>query len=321
MRRTFGPLTGFALMAAAIASPAFGQAYPTQDIRIISAFPPGSGSDIITRHFAEHLRSRMGRTIIVENKVGAAGNIGAEYVARAKPDGHTILIHAASSIAANYHLFKNPPINPSKDLTIVSTINLQPFMITVPYGAPYKTVAELTEAMKKKGSTATYAQSNTTARVMGELYKKATGVTAVEVPYRTGNDSINDFAGGKLDFGMTDPAFAVLQEEKKLLRSLAVSTSKRMSTLPHLPTLMEEGIPIEIANWFAALVPAGTPRPVILQLNAWINEVVALPETAKLLTSFGGIPWVTTADEGQAAFVKSQNDWEGYVEAAKIEKQ
>src|SRR5688572_5911458 len=125
------------------------QAYPTQDIHIICAFPAGSGADVLVRYFAEELRKKVNRTVIVENRPGAAGNISAEYVVRAKPDGHIIYIHAGSSTAANYHLFKRPPINPAKDLQVVATLNQQPFMVMVAKDSPYKNLKELTEAMRK----------------------------------------------------------------------------------------------------------------------------------------------------------------------------
>jgi len=154
-------------LAAAIATTPFcaqAQEYPSQDIRFICGFPAGSGADVLVRYFGEKVRQVANRTIIVENKVGAAGNIAAEYTARSKPDGHTVYVHAASAIAANMHLFKKPPIDAARDLQIAAGVNKQPFMMMVAANSPYQTLAELTEAMKKKGEKASYAQSNTTAR-------------------------------------------------------------------------------------------------------------------------------------------------------------
>jgi len=311
-----------ALVAAFGSGVAQAQQYPAQDIHIICAFPAGSGADVLVRYFAEELRKKSGRTVIVENKVGAAGNIAAVYTAKSKPDGYTIHVHAGSSTAANYHLFKKPPIDPSKDLQVVATLNQQPFMVMVAANSPYKTLADLTAAMKKKGDKATYAQSNTTGKVMGELYKQATGVEAVEVAYRTANDSLNDFQSGTVDYGMMDPVFALVQEREGRLRNLAVSTGQRMKSLPNLPTMAESGVPgINLFGWFAAMVPAATPKPVVDQLNTWFNEIEATPETAKFLASFGGDPWITTPAEGQAQLVKDQKAWEGYMKAAKIEPQ
>ena len=314
-----------AVLAAAVLMAAAGaraEDYPAREIHVICAFPAGSGADVLVRYFGEKLRVLAGKPVIVENKVGAAGNIAAEYTARAKPDGYTIHIHAGSSTAANFSLFKHPPINPAKDLQVVATLNQQPFMIVVAANSPYKTLGELTAAMKQKGEKASYAESNTTGKVMGELYKIATGVKALDVPYRTANDSVNDFASGVIDYGMMDPVSAISQTNAGRWRMLAVSTAKRMQAVPDLPTMTEQGVPgVELFGWFAAMVPAATPRPIVDQLNKWFNEIEATEETRKFLNSFGGDPWITTPEEGQAQLAKDQKDWESYVKAAKIEPQ
>jgi tripartite-type tricarboxylate transporter receptor subunit TctC len=298
------------------------QDYPAREIHVICAFPAGSGADVLVRYFGEKLREKAGKPVIVENKVGANGNIAAEYTARAKPDGYTIHVHAGSSTAANFWMFKNPPINPSKDLQVVATLNKQPFMVVVAANSPYKTLADLTAAMKPKGEKASYAESNSTGKVMGELYKSATGVKALDVPYRTASDSLNDFASGAIDYGMMDPVSAISQTNAGRWRMLAVSTSSRMQALPDLPTMTEQGVPgIELFGWFAAMVPTATPRPIVDQLNKWFNEIEATEETRKFLNQFGGDPWITTPEQGQAQLAKDQKDWEGYVKAAKIEPQ
>jgi len=315
-------VTALAAAIAAVPVAAQAQDYPSQDIRFICGFPAGSGADVLVRYFAEKVRAVANRTIIVENKVGAAGNIAAVYTARSKPDGYTVYVHAASAIAANMHLFKTPPIDAGKDLQIAAGINKQPFMVMVPTSSPYKTLAELTEAMKKKGDKASWAQSNTSGKVMGELYKRATGVTAIDVPYRTANDSLNDFASGRIDYGMMDPVFALSQSRAGRLRMLAVSTAQRMQAVPDLPTMTEAGVPgVELLTWFAVMVPSATPRPIVDKLNKWFNEVLATAETKKFLNNFGGDPFITTPDEGQALFRQGIKDWAGFVRAAKIEPQ
>jgi tripartite-type tricarboxylate transporter receptor subunit TctC len=324
MRRVVACITPVlaALALGSAMQPVQAQTYPSQDIRFICAFPAGSGADVIVRYFAEKVRQVANRTIIVENKVGAAGNIAATYTARAKPDGHTVYVHAGSATAANMHLFKKPPIDAGKDLQVVATINKQPFMVMVPANSPDKTLGELTEAMKKKGDKANYAQSNTTGKVMGELYRRATGVQAVEIAYRTANDSINDFASGRLDYGMMDPVFALSQARAGRLRMLAVSTPHRMQAVPDLPTMTEAGVPgVEMMGWFAVMVPAGTPKPVVDTLNKWFNQVLATEETKKFLNTYGGDPFISTPDVGQALMSQTIKEWEDYVATAKIEKQ
>ena len=195
-------------------------------------------------------------------------------------------------------------------------------MVVVAKDSPYKNLKDLTKAMVAKGDKASYAESNTTGKVMGELYKIATGVKAVDVPYRTANDSLNDFASGTIDYGMKDPVFALVQEREGRLRSIAVSTGKRMKAVPNIPTMTEEGVTgIELFGWFAAMVPTATPRPIQEQLNKWFNEIEAMDETREYLAKFGGDPWITTIEEGQAQLVKDQKDWENYVKQAKIDPQ
>jgi tripartite-type tricarboxylate transporter receptor subunit TctC len=311
-----------AVLAAAITPASVGaraQDYPSQDIRILCGFPAGSGADVLVRYFAEKVRQVANRTTIVENKVGAAGNIAAEYTVRAKPDGHTIYIHAGSAIAANMSLFKRPPFDAAKDLRIAATLNKQPFMVMVAAASPYQTLAELTEAMKRKGDKATYAQSNTSGKVMGELYKQATGVKAVDVPYRTANDSVNDFLSGAVDYGMMDPVFALSQARAGRLRMLAVSTAQRMQAVPDVPTMTEAGVPgVELLTWFAVMVPAATPKPVVDKLNGWFNQVLGTEDTKKFLNSFGGDPFISTPEDGHALFTQQVKAWEGYIRAAKI---
>jgi len=311
-----------ALIAAGLAvTSAQAQQYPSQDIHFVCAFPAGSGSDTIVRYVAEKLRPVIGKTIIVENRFGAAGNVAAEYVMRSKPDGYTVLVHAASALAANMYLFKKPPVDAAKDVQLAATINRQPFMMAVDAKKPWKTVAEVTEFLKTKGDKATYATSASTGTVMGEIYKQKTGVKAVEVIFRVGADSLNDLMSGAIDYGMYDPVFSMSQAREGRVRMLAVSTAQRMSAVPDLPTMAEVGIPMDLMGWFAAMVPAGTPRPVVDQINAWFKQVIATDETKAFLNKFGGDPWVASVDEAQARLLKDVKDWGDYARIAKIEPQ
>jgi tripartite-type tricarboxylate transporter receptor subunit TctC len=314
---------GVAVMPAAslFPAPALAQQYPAQDIHFVCAFPAGSGSDTIVRYVAEKLRPVIGRTIIVENRFGAAGNVAAEYVMRSKPDGYTVLVHAASAVAANMHLFKKPPIDATKEVQMAATINQQPFMMVVDAKKPWKTVSEVTAFLKTKGDKATYATSASTGTVMGEIYKQKTGVQAVEVIFRVGADSLNDLLSGAIDYGMYDPVFSMSQAREGRVRMLAVSTAQRMSAVPDLPTMTELGIPMDLMGWFSAMVPMGTPRPVVDQINGWFRQVVGTEETKTFLNKFGGDPWNATVDEAQARLLKDIKDWGDYARLAKIEPQ
>ena len=303
----------------ALPGAAYAQQYPSQDIRLVCAFPPGSGADVLVRYFGEKLRPIANRTVLVENKAGAGGNIATEYTARAKPDGHTIYVHAASGVAANVHIFKKPPVDVSKTIQIAATINQQPFMMVVDAKSPYKTVADVTAAMKQKGAKASYATSAPTGTVMGEIYKARTGVQALEINYKTAQDCLNELLSGKTDYGMMDPQFSLAQVREGRLRVLAISTEKRLQATPEYPTMTELGVPMDITGWFAAMVPAGTPKPIVTKINQWFTQIVKTDETKNFLNSYGGDPFIVSPEEGQALFLKSIKDWEEYVRIAKIE--
>jgi tripartite-type tricarboxylate transporter receptor subunit TctC len=310
-----------ALVVAVAMAPAsaYAQAYPTQDIHVICAFPPGSGADVLVRFFSEKLRPLTGKNVIVENRAGAGGNIAQEYVGRSKPDGYTIFIHAGSAVAANVWMVKKPVFpDVGKAFQVAATINRQPFMMLVDAKSPYKSVAEVTEAMKKKGDKATYASAAPTGSVMGEIYKAKTGVQAVEVAYKTAPDSINDMTSGAVDYGMHDPVFALAQQREGRLRILGVSTGKRLDATPELPTMAEQGVDMDLTGWWAVMVPQGTPKPVVDQLNKWMVEVVSSPETKAFLNKFGGDPLIETPEVAQARLLKDVDNWKKYIEVAKI---
>lgn len=318
-RLTIGLMASAAFGAGAFAQSAAN--YPDHNITFICAFPAGSGSDTLVRYFAEKLRLATGRTILVENRFGASGNIATEYTARAKPDGYTLYVHAASALAANMYLFKKPPVDAGKAIQVIATLNRQAFMVAVDATKPWKTVDELTTFLKTKGDKATYATSASTGTVMGEIYKRKTGVEALEVVYRVGADSLNDQLSGKIDYGMFDPVYTMTQVRAGRLRALAVSTGTRLEANPDLPTMTEVGIPMDLTGWFAVMGPTGIPRPIVDKLNGWFKDILTTPETKDFLNKFGGDPFINTPDQAQALFLKDIRDWEDYVKIAKIEPQ
>jgi tripartite-type tricarboxylate transporter receptor subunit TctC len=194
-------------------------------------------------------------------------------------------------------------------------------MMVVDSKTPYKTVADVTAAMKPKGEKASYARAAPTGAIMGEIYKEVTGVKAVEIAYKTAPDSINEMMSGKIDYAMHDPVFALAQQREGRMRILAVSTGQRLQANPDLPTMTESGVPMDLTGWWAAMLPAGTPRPIVDKVNQWFTEIVQTEETKKFLNSFGGDPFINTPDAAQALFLKAITDWGNYVRIAKIEPQ
>ena len=317
-------VAGLALAMTAVLGAAPGkvsaQAYPSQDIRLICAFPAGSGADVLVRYFAEKLRPIVNRTVIVENKVGAGGHIATEYVAKSPADGHTIYVFAGTGVAAMAAMFNKPPVDVAKAYQMAATINRQPFMLVVDAKSPHKTVADLTKAMVAKGDKASYASAAPPGTIVGEIYKQKTGIKAVEVNYKTAPDSLNELTSGKLDYGVHDPVFSLAQQREGRLRILAVSTGERLAASPNIPTFKESGVDMDVTIWWAAMVPSATPKPVVDQINKWFTQIVSSDDTKKYLNSFGGDPNIKTPAEAQAMFLKAIDDWKMFVEIAKLPK-
>lgn len=297
------------------------QQYPSQDIHIICGAPAGSGADLIVRYYAEKLRVGTGRIVLVENKPGAQGNIATEYLARAKPDGYTIYLNGGSVLAANMHVFKNPPVDVVKQLQVVAGINKLATMLSVRPDAPWKNLGELTAFLKEKGDKASYGISNPVAQVAGAVYKEKTGISAVQVAYKAAAESFNDFKSGAIDYAVYDPIYALAQQREGRLRVLAISTKERIESHPELMTFTEQGVAMDLVGWWAVFAPAGTPRPVIDKLASLFNDIQKLPETKTFLNTYGGDPWIFSPEEGQARLARDVKDWADYVKVGKIEPQ
>ncbi len=296
--------------------------YPSREIHFVVGFPPGSGADTVTRFMAEKIRVASGKPVIVENKTGAAGNIAVEYVARAKPDGYTFLLSTGSSVAALMYLLKNPPVDVTRAFRIAATISRQGFVLVVDPKSPYTTVADLTDAMKEKGTAANYAAAAPSGIVMGEMYKSITGVQATEIRFRSAIDSLNDIASGRIDYGMLDPQVSLAQANQGRLRILAHSAGQRLQAMPNVPTMAEAGVTgMDLTGWWAVLAPSGTPQPVLDRLNGWVKEILTTEATRAFFAGTGGDPYITTPDQGQALFLADNKAWATYVRLAKIEPQ
>jgi tripartite-type tricarboxylate transporter receptor subunit TctC len=320
--RIMSVVVGLHAGAGVLASSASAQTFPSEDFHFIVGFPPGSGADVLTRFFAAKLQMVSGRTVIVENRTGAAGNIATEAVARAKPDGYTLLLGAGSAIAAGMHLMKTPSVDVTKAFQIVATLNRQAFMLTVDSNSPYKSVAELTAAMKAKGDKASYATTAATGIVMGEMYKSITGVRAVEVRYRGAAEALPELAAGRLDYGALDPVFTLAQSRAGRLRILAQSSAQPLKALTGIPTMADAGVPgIDLTSWWAVHAPIATPRANVDRLNAWFKQILSEPETVKFLADLGGDAFISTPDDAQALFIREEKAWKEYVRLAKIDPQ
>jgi len=312
-----------AFLAAASPATAAAQDYPAREIRSICNFSAGSGADIVVRYYSDRLSKLAGRAVVVENKVGVQGNIATEYVARSKADGYTIMITPASStLAAARHLFKQLPFDPDKDFTPVTTLAKLSFAIAVDAKSPVRTIAELTEHLRKKPGHGAYATGSNTGQVTGELYKEMAGLKTTYVPYKQTMSALTDVIGGQVDFMTYDITFLVPQARSGRVRILAVTSAARLATLPEVPTMVESGFPgYDLTPWWGVVVPAGTPKAIVEQLAAWFNQITTSEETRKFLENLATDPFPGSS-ESMAALIRTEIDqWGRYVRLAKIEPQ
>lgn len=295
------------------------ESYPAREVHVIAAYPPGSGADVFTRYFAENMRPFLGGTIVVENKVGASGNLALIYVSKAKPDGYTVLIHAPSAIAANLSLFKNPGYEASA-FDVLGTVCRLPFTLSVSPNSPHKTLQSLIAAVRAKGANASYGTTAPTGQVAGAMMKNILNLAVVEVPYRTAADSVNDLDSGAVDYMMYDPIFAIPRHREGKVRVLAISSKERMTAMPDIPTMDESGVPgVDVMGWWGVAVPAGVPQPIKDKISSAFLKMAEKPETKEWLSNLGGDVWVAGPAEAQAQMLKDVKNWADYVRVANME--
>ena len=298
------------------------QDYPAREIRSVCNFAAGSGADIVVRYYSDALARLAGKPVIVENKPGAQGLVATDFVAKSRPDGYTILITPASStLAVAPHLFKKPPFDPEKDFAPVTTLLTLSFTISVDAAGPLRSIPDLVARLKSKPGDGFYGTQSNSGQVAAELFKESTGLKTVYVPFKVTGEAFTNLLGGSIDFMSVDSTWAATMHPTRV-RILAVTSAKRNSSLPDVPTLAELGMgDIDITPWWGVVVPAGTPRPVVERLAGWFNQVNALPETRQFLArqaadAFPGSP------ESMAALLKTEVErWGRYVKLAKIEPQ
>jgi tripartite-type tricarboxylate transporter receptor subunit TctC len=312
----------FGASAAAVLPPtiALGQSYPDRDVHFVVGYAPGSGPDLIARFFADKLRPAM-KTVVVENKTGAGGNIAAEYVARAKPDGYTLHPTGGSSLAASPSLLKRMSFDVARDLVMVAMFARQVTLLVVRPESPVKTLSDLSALLKEKGEKASFGTAFPAARVLGILYADSIGAKPVEIQYRTSADWLSDLANGSLDFAFIDSAAGIGHATAGRFRVIAVSSGERSKVMPQYPTMRESGFDIDIPSQWCVFAPARTPDSILDRLHDWITDVVQSEEARKFLFSLGNEPWPMSRADAQAFFIKQIGDWEGYVRRARIEKQ
>ena len=311
------------VLAAGLPLAAAAEDYPAREIRSICNFSAGSGADIVVRYYSDRLARLAGKAVVVENKTGVQGNIATEYVARSKPDGYTIMITPASStLAASRYLFKQLPFDPDKDFAPVTTLARLSFAIAIDARSPIRTIADLTEHLKKKPGHGHYATGSNTGQVTGELYKEMAGLSTTYVPYKQTMSALTDTISGEVDFMTYDITFLVPQARSGRIRILAVTSATRRAAVPDVPTMQESGFPgYDLAPWWGVVVPAGTPKAVVDKLAGWFNRITESEETRKFLENLATDPF-PGSPESMAALLRTEIErWGRYTRLAKIEPQ
>ena len=312
------------LTLACAAPPAPAQTWPERTVRIVNPFAVGSGSDIAARIMADRLTQRFGKPFVVDNRPGANAMLGTDLVAKAVPDGYTLLAGGSTTHAANLALYKSVPYDPVKDFSPIAFMTSLHYYLVVPTDSPIKSVKELIEHTKANARTVSYATGNASSTIAAEMLKLATGTSFIQVNYKGNTLAATDVTGGIVTtmFLDTSTAFPFLQGGK--LRALALATTKRSSIFPNVPTMEEAGFPdFSFTSWSAIWGPANMPRAVVETLNEALNTAKAIPEVAQKLRDLGFTqdgPGARPEDLGN--FVKTEIDqWARVVKRANIQVQ
>lgn len=317
-------ILGAAALALLPSQFAAAQSYPTKPIRLIVPYPPGGSNDILGRMMAQKLSEAFHQQVVVDNRGGASGIVGAELAMKAAPDGYTLLFAGAALLAMNPALFAKLPYEPLRDFAPVSLIASTPFMLVTNPSLPVKTVQDLIALAKAKPGQLNFgaAGAGGPGRLAAEMFKSMSGIELLHVPYNGGGPALTATMAGEVHifFSTIGPVLRLVRDGK--LKGLAVTSAKRSAVVPEFPTIAESGVPgYEISNWFGIVVPAATPKPVITRLNAEIVNAINLSDIKKRIIGLGADPIGGTPDE-LTAYTRSEIvKWAKVVKAAGIAPQ
>jgi tripartite-type tricarboxylate transporter receptor subunit TctC len=296
------------LLLAPLAQPAGAQDWPARQVTFVLPFAPGGAIDLCARFLAQRLGDRLGKPFVVENRPGAGTVVASNFVAKAPPDGHTILV-APSPLATNATLYKQLPYDPAKDFAPIARVADIPFVLVVHPSLPVHTVPELIRYAKERPGQLTYASSGsgTTLHLAGELFKSMTGTQMTHIPYRGSPPALNDVVAGHVNLMFADPSSAVAQIREGKVRPLGVSSLRRLPTAPDIPPIAEAGLPgFEAVSWTLFVAPAATPAAVLDKLNAELRALVASPEGEQQIIGFGMVPFASPSPDELKGFLRSE---------------
>lgn len=311
---------GLALTPAAPARAQAAAAWPQKPIRLIHPWAAGGGGDIVARLLSDRLQAELGVQVLVENRPGAGGNIGAQLAARQAPDGHTIMT-TAGGFAIAPSLFRNLGYDPLKDFVPVTKMATAPLLVLVRADSPLRSMADLVALARREPKGVSFASFGvgSPSHLIGESINRTAGITMTHVPYSGGN-AATDLQGGQVTVAILDALSQTPQVKAGRLRALALNGPLRLPALPDVPTLNESGLPFDLVGWHAMFAPAGTPREIVDRLNRLTNQIMALPELRSRLFELALFPVqpATTPEQWGAMFRSDVQAWGDLVRSAGV---
>ena len=306
-RILFGSIAAACLMTGGVAA-AQGPSFPNRPVKWIVPFPPAGAMDSIARTLGEQLAHDLGQPFVIENRPGAGGNIGADAVAKSAPDGHTMMI-VANGMAVNKFLYDKLPYDPVRSFEPVTLVAIVPnVLVTNAARSKARTVGDVINQARAEPGKATYASAGngTSIHLAGELFASMARIDMLHVPYKGSGPAVSDLIGGQVDYMFDSVTSAAPHVRSGKLRAIAVTTAKRSSALPDVPTINESGLPgYELTPWFAIFMPAGTPKPIVNRMNTAVREALKAPEVGRRLAAIGAEP-VGGTPEQLAAYLDAE---------------
>jgi tripartite-type tricarboxylate transporter receptor subunit TctC len=296
--------------------------FPDKPIRIIVPFAAGTATDQLARALGQAITADSKAQVIVDNKPGGNGFIGADAAAHAAPDGYTVFVTTNTTHAAAEHLYRKLPYDPVKDFAPITALGKGGQILVVNSESPATTVKDLLAQAKKQPGKITFGSGSSSSRIAGELFQQMAGVQLLHVPYKSNTFAVTDLLGKQIDMMITDSATGLPHVKSGKLRALGVSSRTRSPLLPDVPTIAEAGVPgYDIGYWFAAYAPAKTPQPVVMKLNEMLTRAAKSPAAATFYNGSGTEVFTTTPDELARFQAEESKKWGAIIKAANIEKE
>ncbi|WP_299450200.1 tripartite tricarboxylate transporter substrate binding protein [uncultured Pigmentiphaga sp.] len=308
-------------VALGVGSSAFAQAYPSRAVTLVSPFPPGGAADVVIRMLAQELGKEFGQSFVVDNRAGAGGAIGTSSVARATPDGYTLLVTSSSTMSINPHLTAKRPYDPFTSFTPISLVGYATNELVVTATLPYKTVGDLIAAAKAEPGKIAFGSNGvgTLSHLMGEMFMQQAGVKMLHVPYKGAAPAVADTAAGQVSVLFANVASVAPMVKTGKLRGLAITSLKPTPLAPGLPTIAESALPgFEANQWWGMWGPAGLPRDIVDKLNAAVTKILSNPDTVQRFNA-EGVGLLTGTPEDLTAYLRADYErWGKVVKAAGI---